>query len=164
MFSKSSNTCVVEFLSCGIREDGPENGCTDKSREGLSTSVSRTDGAVGDAVRAGTSAQHRPHWLTSDWEESVPNPVFTLHSLCSADRATPCSFKFVKESGTKPSSCRISRSRHKWMVRGSKTRLVWRWAQNPAWRAFRKGWILVRNGKNIKGNHRLKQKWAQHNT
>lgn len=51
---------------------------TDKSREGLSTSVSQTDGAVGDAVQAGTSAQHRPHWLTSDWEESVPNPLFSL--------------------------------------------------------------------------------------
>lgn len=48
---------------------------TDKSREALSTSVSQTDGAVGDA---GTSAQHSPHWLTSDREESLPSPLFSL--------------------------------------------------------------------------------------
>lgn len=51
---------------------------TDKSREGLSTSVSQTGGAVGEAVQAGTSAQHSPHWLTLDRKESVLNPLFSL--------------------------------------------------------------------------------------
>lgn len=45
----------------------------DKSREVLSTSVGQTDGAVGDA---GTCAQHSPDWLTADWAESLPNPLF----------------------------------------------------------------------------------------
>lgn len=51
---------------------------TDKSREALSTSVSQTDGALGDAEQASISAQHSPHWLTSDCKESVPNPLFSL--------------------------------------------------------------------------------------
>lgn len=66
---------MLEFLSRAVAEDrvkmaGMKN--TGKSREALSTSVSQTDGAVGDA---GTSVQHSPHWLTSDWEES---PLFTF--------------------------------------------------------------------------------------
>lgn len=69
---------MLEFLSRAVAEDRPKMAGiknTGKSREALSTSVSQTDGAVGDA---GTSAQHSPHWLTSDWEESLPNPLFSL--------------------------------------------------------------------------------------
>lgn len=66
---------MVEFLSqkTGSKMAGMKN--TDKSREALSTSVRQSDGALGDA---GTSAQYSPYWLTSDWEESLLNPPFTL--------------------------------------------------------------------------------------